>query len=113
LVELLEKEEWNPRFTNLFYGINPKKKYDVVSWKSKVCDVTKKKVPAFKDVEIFPYVDMTFCHTAWNHSHISKDVIIDVVKNGAITTGFFVYRNGKMGCTNHRRLYINRNGELI
>lgn len=107
LAHKLENGSWKPRFTHL-YG-ETKDRF----WSAKKCDVTGENVRSFKDVEIYPYVNMTFCTIAWNHGYVSKQAVIDCVKYGKIKTSMWGVYKKKMHPMNHKRLYVNEEGELL
>lgn len=116
LVNELETKEWTPRFTQMWkeknQGSCARREYQF--WSSKKCAVTGSTVRSYKDVEIFPYVDMTFCTIAWNHDYVSKQVVIDTVKYGRVKTSRWgVWNRQKMAPMNDRGLFINENGELL
>ncbi len=114
LAHELETKEWTPRFTHSTKAKDPSTRYNYRFWSTKKCDVTGRKVRSYKDVEIYPYVDMTFCTIAWNHSYISKEAVIDCVKYGAIRTGHWgVWNKQKMAPMNEAGLFINEDGELL
>lgn len=115
LINELETKEWSPRFTHMHtekYGNSDRHNYRF--WSTKKCDVTGKKVRAYKDVEIFPYVDMLFCTSAWNHNYISKEAVVEALKHGKIKTSHWgVWNRTKMAPMNEKRLFIDENGELL
>lgn len=114
MVNQLETGEWKPRFSHFHEQREGKpSKYNYRFWRTKKCDVTQEKVHAYKDVEIFPYIDMTFCTIAWNHSHVSKDAVIETVRKGKIRTSVWGIYKKKMAMTNNKGLYINEEGELL
>jgi len=114
MADQLEKGEWKPRFSHFHEQREGKpSRYNYRFWSSKKCAITGNKVRSFKDVEIFPYIDMTFCTNAWNHDYISKEAVIECVRKGKITTSMWgIYKN-KMAPTNHKRLYIDQEGNLL
>lgn len=111
----LETEEWTPRFTQASKERDGKpSRYNYRFWRTKKCDVTGKDVPSYKDVEIYPYIDMTFCTLAWNWGHVSKEAVIECVRKGKIRTSHWgVYDRKKMAPMNHKRLFIDDNGDLM
>ena len=114
VAELKSGKTWKPRFSHSDEQINGKpNKHNYRFWSAKQCDITGKKVRSFKDVEIFPYIDMTLCTTAWNHSYISKEAIIECAEKGVTRTSLWGVYKGKMHMMNHKRLYINDKGELL
>lgn len=114
LVKELEAGEWKPRFSYFHEQREGKpSKYNYRFWSQKQCAITGKKIRSFKDVEIYPYVDMTLCTNAWNHDYISKDAIIECAKKGTIKTSIWGIHKNKMVPMNHKRLFINDKGELL
>lgn len=114
IVKHLETGEWQPRFTHFHEEHEGKKaRFNYRHWSTKKCDVTGKAVRAFKDVEVYPYIDMTFCTYAWNAGHVSKEAVIECVKNGNIKTSIWGIYKGKMVPMNHKRLFINDQGRLL
>lgn len=114
LADQLEKGLWKPRFSHdheLREGAPSK--YNYRYWRTKVCDVTGEKVHAYKDVEIFPYVDMIFCTIAWNYGHVSKDAVIRCVLEGEVCTTVWGIHKKKMSMTNSKGLFIDSNGDLL
>lgn len=116
LVSELETKEWTPRFTQMWkekrQNTHARREYQF--WSGKTCAITGNAVRSYKDVEIFPYVDMTFCTIAWNHDYISKQAVIDTVKYGAVKTSRWgVWNKQKMSPMNEKGLFINKNGELL
>lgn len=112
-VKLLQGNEWEPRFSHSTKERRGSNRYNYRFWSAKKCDVTGNKVRSFKDVEIWPYIDMTFCTNAWNHSYISKEAVIDCVQNGQIRTSVWGIHKGKMVPMNTKRLFINQHGDLV
>lgn len=114
IVKELETKEWTPRFTHTHLSGKRSSRGAYRYWSTKHCDITRMKVRSYKDVEIYPYIDMTFCTIAWNHSYISKQVVIDTVKYGHVKTGRFgVWNKQRMAPMNEKGLFINSNGELL
>lgn len=114
LINELETKEWTPRFTQMWKEKNKSSRREYQFWSSKKCAVTGSAVRSYKDVEIYPYVDMTFCTIAWNHDYVSKQAVIDTVKYGHIKTSRWgVWRKQKMAPMNDKGLFINENGELL
>jgi hypothetical protein len=110
LVHELETKTWKPRFSKLH---GDSSKYHYRFWSKEQCAITGAKVRSYKDVEIVPYVDMTFCTVAWNFEYISKEAVIECVKNGSIRTSFWGVYKGKMQPMNHKRLFIDEQGRLL
>lgn len=114
LVNELQTKEWTPRFTQMRKDKGQSSRPEYRFWSTKKCDVTGRSVRSYKDVEIYPYVDMTFCTIAWNHSYISKEVVIDCVKYGKIKTSHWgVWNKQRMAPMNDKGLFIDENGELL
>lgn len=114
LVNELETKEWTPRFTQSTKDRGETRNYNYRFWSTKKCAVTGNKVRSYKDVEIYPYVDMTFCTSSWNHDYISKEAVIKCVREGDIRTSTWgIYDKKKMQPMNHKRLFINEKGELL
>lgn len=115
LINELSTKDWAPRFTRMHsekYGESPRENYRF--WSTKKCDVTGKKVRAYRDVEIFPYVDMLFCTSAWNYNYISKEAAIEALERGKIKTSRWgVWKKTKMAPMNEKGLFIDENGELL
>lgn len=114
LVNELETGEWTPRFTQMWKnkGMYVRRGYQF--WSGKKCAVTGSAVRSYKDVEIYPHVDMTFCTISWNHDYVSKQAVIDTVKYGDIKTSRWgVWNKEKMAPMNEKGLFINKNGELL
>jgi hypothetical protein len=115
LVNELETKEWTPRFTQMWLEketYTRRRKYQF--WSGKKCAVTGSNVRSYKDVEIYPHVDMTFCTIAWNHDYVSKQAVIDAVKYGDVKTSRWgVWNKQKMAPMNEKGLFINKNGELL
>lgn len=106
----LESQEWQPRFHHFHLELDGKpSRYPYKYWSAKKCDVTGEKVRSYKDVEIYPYVSMTFCTYAWNAGHVSKQAVIDCVRNGKIKTSMW----GLRGPMNHKGLFIDQKGKLL
>jgi len=113
LVNQLETFAWTPRFTHMFEekGIG---KGNHQYWVKNQCDITGNKVKSFKDVEIHPFVDMTFCTNAWNYDYISENAVIECAKLGKIKTSWYgVWKKSSFEPMNHKRLFINEKGELM
>lgn len=114
LINELQTKEWTPRFTHLHQSRDSSARYNYRFWSTKKCDITGRNVRSYKDVEIHPYVDMTFCTIAWNHSYISKEAVIECVKRGKIKTSRWgVWNKQTMAPMNEAGLFINENGELL
>lgn len=115
LVDQLEKGEWKPRFSHFHEEREGKpSRYNYRFWSEKRCAITDKKIRSYKDVEVYPYVDMLFCTMAWNHDYISKEAVIECVRYGKVRTSMWsVYRNKKMMQLNSKRLFIDDEGELV
>lgn len=114
IAKQLETEEWKPRFSHLHEEREGKpSRYNYRFWSTKKCDITGEFVRSYKDVEVYPYVDMTFCTYAWNASHVSKQAVIECVKNGKIKTSIWGIHKGKMAPTNHKGLFIDEKGKLL
>lgn len=114
LVKELEAGVWKPRFSHMHEQREGKpSRYNYRFWSQKTCDITNKKVRSYKDVEIFPYVDMLFCTNAWNSSRVSKEAVVECVKHGQIRSSVWGIYKGKMMQMNLKRLYINDKGELL
>lgn len=114
LLTELETKEWTPRFSCLSEELGHARKYNYRFWSNKKCAITSKYTRSYKDVEITPYVDMTFCTNAWNYDYISKEAVIECVREGRITTSIWgVYKKKKMTPMNNKRLFINEKGELL
>lgn len=114
LVQELETKDWTPRFTQMWKDKGQSTREDYRFWSTKRCDLTGRKVRAYKDVEIYPLVDMTFCTIAWNHSYISKEAVIECVKYGKIKTGHWgVWNKQRMAPMNEKGLFIDEKGELL
>ena len=114
LVNELQTKEWTPRFTQMHRDKGQTTRHNYGFWSTKKCDVTGRSVRSYKDVEIYPYVDMTFCTIAWNHSYISKEAVIDCVKYGKIKTSRWgVWNKQRMAPMNDKGLFIDENGELL
>lgn len=114
IADRLESNEWTPRFTHGALKLGSTSRYNYRYWSAKKCAITGKDVRSYKDVEIYPYVDMTFCTIAWNHDYISKEAVIECVRNGVIRTSTWgVVDRKMMAPMNHKRLFINGKGELL
>jgi hypothetical protein len=114
LVNQLETKEWTPRFTQMWKdkGVSGRQEYRF--WSSKDCAITGQSVRSYKDVEIFPYVNMMFCTTAWNHDYVSKQAVIDAVRYGQVRTSFWgVWNKQKMAPMNEKGLFIDKDGDLL
>lgn len=114
LVNELESKEWTPRFSQMHKakGRSPRREYQF--WSSKKCAVTGSAVRSYKDVEIYPYVDMTFCTIAWNYDRVCKQAVIDAVKFGRIKTSRWgVWNKQKMMPINECGLFIDEQGNLL
>lgn len=109
----LETKQWTPRFTHMHKSKGRSDRYGYRFWSSKHCAVTGNNVRSFKDVEIYPYIDMTLCTVAWNHDYISKAAIIECVRDGKISTSHWSMDGNRHGPINHVGLFINEKGELV
>lgn len=110
----LETKQWTPRFSHSSLERRGTNRENYRFWSSKRCHITGKAVRAYRDVEILPYIDMTFCTIAWNHSHVSKQAVIDTVKYGTIRTSHWgIWDKKSMAQMNEARLFIDKNGELL
>lgn len=108
LVKQLESQEWKPRFHHMTPG-----RYVYKYWTAKKCYITDAQVRSYKDVEIYPHVSMLFCAGAWNFNYVSKQVVIDCVRYGKISTSIFGVHKGRMVCQTTHGLFINNKGELL
>lgn len=108
MVKELETKEWTPRFTSIHNST-----FGYEFWNSDKCAVTGTKVTSYKDVEIMPYIDMTFCTIAWNHDYVSKQAVIDCVKKGKVTTAVFAMVGNKMVAVNGEGIPIDDQGNLL
>lgn len=114
LLNELETKEWTPRFTQMYKDKGWPARREYRFWSTKKCAVTGASIRSYKDVEIYPHVDMTFCTIAWNHDYISKQAVIDTVKFGKIKTSRWgVWKKQKMAPMNDRRLFIDDQGNLL
>lgn len=110
----LEKHEWAPRFSRFHKSKGRSSRHSYRFWSTKKCAITGKEVRSFKDVEAGPYIDMTFCTTSWNHDYVSKEAVLECVKKGRITTSLWgVYKRKRMAPTNHKKLFIDEEGNLL
>lgn len=111
LAKELERNLWEPRFSRMHKerGWDSPTEY----WTAPKCDVTGNKIESYKSVEIYPYVDMMFCTNAWNSSYVSKEAVIECVKNGKVRTNRFAIEGRYMVSVNSRGLKVNEEGELI
>lgn len=107
-LNLLENERWMPRFSDGLYN-----KFNYQYWRTNKCAITDRNVRSYKSVEVFPHVDMIFCTMAWNHDYISKEAVIECVREGKIKTGRFEYKGKELFAVNHKGLCINDEGELL
>lgn len=114
IAEQLKTNEWTPRFTHGTSKLGGTTRFNYRFWSTKKCDITGNDVRSYKDVEIYPYIDMTFCTNAWNHSYISKEAVIECVEKGTIrTSSWGIVDRKMMAPMNHKRLFINGRGELL
>ena len=114
LVNELETKEWTPRFTQMWKDKGTYVRRGYQFWSGKKCAVTGSAIRSYKDVEIHPHIDMTFCTIAWNHDYISKQAVIDTVKYGSMKTSRWgVWKKQKMAPMNEKGLFINEDGELL
>ena len=114
IADQLETGEWKPRFSHMHEQREGKPSKDNYRfWSEKKCAITGKRVRSYKDLEIYPYIDMTFCTIAWNHDYISKEAVIECAKKGKIKTSICGIYKQKMAPMNHKRLFIDKNGDLL
>lgn len=114
LIKELETKEWTPRFTHMHAEKYGSSRHNYRFWSTKKCDITGKAVRAYKDLEIYPHVDMLFCTIAWNHSYISKEAVLECLMHGKIKTSRWgVWNKQRMAPMNDKGLFINENGELL
>ena len=117
IVNELETKQWTPRFNHSTierYGVGAQSRHNYRFWSTKKCDVTGSSVRSFKDVEILPHIDMTFCTIAWNYGRVSKQAVIDCVKYGDVKTSRWgVWKKQKMMPMNERGLFIDQEGNLL
>lgn len=114
LVTELTFKQWTPRFSRLFKDQPSSRRYNYRFWSSKKCSCCNEKVRSFKDVEILPSVDMTFCGIAWNYDRFCKRCIIDTVKYGKIRTSRWgIWKKSKMAPMNDKNLFIGEDGRVL
>ena len=114
IADQLESGKWEPRFSQMSRERGTSERFNYQFWSAKKCAITSKAVRSYKDVEIYPYVDMTFCTIAWNHDYISKEAVIECVRDGVVRTSTWgVVDRKKMAPMNHKRLFIDERGELL
>lgn len=111
LAKELETKLWEPRFSR----IHKQKGWETPTecWTSEKCDVTGNKVESYKSVEIYPYVDMLFCTNAWNAGYVSKEAVIECIKNGKVKTNRVAIEGHYLVSVNSKGLKIDERGELL
>lgn len=114
MIDELETKEWTPRFTQMRKSKGQTTRREYQFWSAKKCAITGKTVRSFKDVEIYPHIDMLFCTIAWNHDYISKEAVIECIKHGRIRTSRWgVWNKQRMAPMNDKGLFIDERGELL
>ena len=109
LVDALETQQWEPRFTFTLGRPSKQEQYKLLVWVGPKCHSCEQQVTSYEDVEVNKDISVVFCLEAWNYNYICKTCVIDTIKSGRVLPSTMLSSYG----VNEVGLRIGDNGELI